>query len=245
MKRLVPAPWRLQLRLAQRYWRDWRSGLHRRLAARDPVPGQAAGLAPQLIVSQTPGTASGALLDNKLHNLGIAIARLETLVIHSGQVFSFWHAVGRPSVGAGYREGRTITGAALGTSVGGGLCQLSGMAYLLALQAGLQILERHPHSRDLYTDSTRFAPLGADATVVYGYKDLRFRNTGAVPIRLRCTLDAMGVRMALCAAEPLEVCEVEFLAEPLAGATRVRTQRRRVGARTPELLSCDDYPRLA
>ncbi|HTP30232.1 MAG TPA: VanW family protein, partial [Anaeromyxobacteraceae bacterium] len=37
--------------------------------------------------------------------------------------------------------------------------------------------ERHSHSIDLYTDSTRFAPLGADATVAYGRKDLRFENT--------------------------------------------------------------------
>ena len=29
---------------------------------------------------------------------------------------------------------------------------------------------------DIYTDETRYTPLGSDATVVYGYKDLRFKN---------------------------------------------------------------------
>lgn len=242
MKQLIPGAWRLQLRLAQRQWLDWRGGLHRRLAA--PGPASPADT-PRLSVTQGLGAATGALRDNKVHNLGIAAARLEALVIQPGEVFSFWHAVGRPSAQAGYREGRTITGAAVGTSVGGGLCQLSGMAYLLALRAGLRILERHPHSRDLYTDSTRFAPLGADATVVYAYKDLRFQNTGTVPLRLRFSVDATSVRMDLCAPAPLADCELEFLAEPLLGATRVRTRRRVGGASAPELLSCDDYPRLA
>lgn len=244
MKHLIPGPWRLQLRLTQRQWRDWRGGLLRHFAAHDPAASERAD-APQLSISQGLGSATGALLDNKLHNLGIAAARLETVVVHPGEVFSFWQAVGRPSARAGYREGRTITGAAVGTSVGGGLCQLSGMAYLLALQAGLKILERHPHSRDLYTDSTRFAPLGADATVVYGYKDLRFQNTGMAPIRLRCTLGATVVQMDLCASAPLAICEVEFVAQPLPSATRVQTLRRAGGAQAPELLSCDDYPRLA
>ncbi|PTT80298.1 vancomycin resistance protein [Pelomonas sp. HMWF004] len=198
-----------------------------------------------MTVSQGVGSATGALLDNKLHNLGLAAARIEKVVIHPGQVFSFWRAVGRPSAAAGYRAGRTITGAALGTSVGGGLCQLSGMAYVLALQAGLRILERHPHSRDLYTDVTRFAPLGADATVVYAYKDLRFLNTTGASLQLRGELGDGVVCLHLWASAPLKVHEVEFIAEACPGATRVRTLRRAVGTPVAEMLSCDDYPRLA
>lgn len=47
----------------------------------------------------------------------------------------------------------------------------------------MEILERHHHSLDIYKEQDRYTPLGADATVVYGYKDLRFRNPYAFPIR--------------------------------------------------------------
>ena len=43
-------------------------------------------------------------------------------------------------------------------------------------------MERHNHSVDIYEESERFTPLGSDATVVYGYKDLRIRNPYAFPV---------------------------------------------------------------
>jgi len=63
----------------------------------------------------------------------------------------------------------------LALDYGGGLCQLSGIIYHAVLEAGLEILERHPHSLDIYTATTRYTPLGSDAAVVYGHKDLRFK----------------------------------------------------------------------
>ncbi|RTL45597.1 MAG: vancomycin resistance protein [Burkholderiales bacterium] len=244
IKQWLPPAVRLQLRVAWRMGRDWRQGLPGRWASVDSDRPAADELAHRLTVRQGLGSAVGALRDNKVHNLGIAIHRVEAVVIQPGEVFSFWRTVGRPSARAGYLEGRTITGAAVGTTVGGGLCQLSGMVYLLALQAGLQILERHPHSRDLYTDSTRFAPLGADATVVYGYKDLRVVNTGPAPLRLRGEIGPDHVALSLCARAPLEDCELVFQREPLPDGTRVRTLRRRPPSTLPELLGVDDYPRL-
>lgn len=244
IRQWLPPGWRLQWRLARRLVQDWREGLAGCWAEPDGAPAPATELVPRLTVRQGLGAAVGPMRDNKVHNLGIAIGCIESIVIHPGQVFSFWRAVGRPSARAGYRAGRTITGEAVGATIGGGLCQLSGMVYLLALQAGLRILERHPHSRDLYTDSTRFAPLGADATVVYGYKDLRIVNTGPVALRLRCELGADHVQLALCAAAPLQACEVEFLRDATPDGTRVQTLRRRPGSAASEALGCDDYPRL-
>ena len=54
--------------------------------------------------------------------------------------------------------------------MGGGSCQLSGILYYLMLQAGLEAIERFPHSADIYTDETRFTLLGSDATVVIALK---------------------------------------------------------------------------
>jgi vancomycin resistance protein VanW len=42
---------------------------------------------------------------------------------------------------------------------------------------------------DLYTDETRFTPLGLDATVVYGHKDLRVKNKHPFPIYFDLIVD--------------------------------------------------------
>jgi vancomycin resistance protein VanW len=47
----------------------------------------------------------------------------------------------------------------------------------------LEVVERYNHSVDFYTDENRYTPIGCDATVVYGYKDLRIRNNLNRPIR--------------------------------------------------------------
>jgi vancomycin resistance protein VanW len=112
----------------------------------------------------------------KKHNLAIAISAINNITLQPNQIFSFWYLVGNPTIKKGYVKSRAISGNELKQEVGGGLCQLSGLVYYLALHAGLQIIERHHHSIDIYTDEERFTPLGSDATVVYGYKDLQFKN---------------------------------------------------------------------
>jgi vancomycin resistance protein VanW len=126
----------------------------------------------------------------KLHNLELARRRIGDLLIPPGGVFSFWHLVGPPGPKHGFRAGRSLLGGQLRVDYGGGLCQLSGAIYHLSLLAGLRVLERHPHSVDIYDDSTRHTPLGADATVAYGFKDLRVENTLPEPLCLQCELDA-------------------------------------------------------
>jgi len=68
-------------------------------------------------------------------------------------------------------------------SVGGGLCQLFGVLYNLALLSGCRILERHPHSIDAYGED-RYIPLGRDATITYPWKDICFQNPYKIPLRL-------------------------------------------------------------
>jgi vancomycin resistance protein VanW len=131
---------------------------------------------------------SNPFLANKVHNLCLAIAEIEQVVVYPGQVFSFWQIVGPPTRKRDYREGRNLINGVLKHDVGGGLCQLSGILYHTALVAGLKIVERHNHSVDFYEENERITPLGADATVAYGYKDLRFENGYDFAIRFRFEL---------------------------------------------------------
>jgi vancomycin resistance protein VanW len=77
-----------------------------------------------------------------------------------------------------FRDGETVT------AVGGGLCQLANLLVLLGIEAGMEILERHRHSLDLFPDADRTAPFGCGATVFYNYVDLRLRNVMDFPLLL-------------------------------------------------------------
>jgi vancomycin resistance protein VanW len=122
-------------------------------------------------------------------------------------------------------EGRTLVQGKLQAEVGGGLCQLSGLVYYLALQGGLKVLERYPHSVDIYTDETRFTPLGSDATVVYGYKDLRVVNSLSQPICFNVRVEADRVVGELWATQPIVPYEVMFTATPHGKGVEVLTTR--------------------
>jgi vancomycin resistance protein VanW len=163
---------------------------------------------------------------NKKHNLRLAVATFQNLPIHPGEIFSFWFYVGRPTEKAGYRVGINIIQGKLDFDVGGGLCQLSGLLYHLALAAGLEILERHPHSVDLYTDETRYTPLGADATTAFGYKDLRLKNSLDTPVCFRISIEDQSLVGSVCALKSLEAQEVIFRKEVLGRTEVVETLRK-------------------
>jgi len=153
------------------------------------------------------GSASVA---NKLHNLNIAISRLNHVMVAPGQVFSFWKLIGNPSQKNGYLKSRAIVGNALQEETGGGLCQLSGLIYFLALHAGLTVMERHAHSLDIYTDEERFTPLGSDATVAFGYKDLRLVNPYSFAICFSFQLTTERLLGTISAAEQITACSIGF-----------------------------------
>lgn len=116
------------------------------------------------------------LYQNKIHNLKLGKEKIETYLIRPNETFSFWKAIGKPTEKNGYKKGRNIINGVLSEDIGGGLCQLSGIIYHTALIAGLKITERFNHTVDIYKEDERLSPLGTDATVVFGYKDLRIKN---------------------------------------------------------------------
>ena len=244
MKKFIPPTWKVNAKIFQRYIADRSTGRWRQLANDRTATSVQSDFLPQLILTQPLGSMAAHHLERKKHNLTLAIQKLQDVVILPGQIFSFWHLVGNPTAKAGYVEGRTITGAGLATSVGGGLCQLSGMLYFLALRSGLTIVERHPHSKDIYTDATRFAPLGSDATVVYGYKDLQLQNHLSSPICFRFFMTEQEIQACLCSPEAIAEVQVEFRSKPLESATHVETIRYTQTNGEMELVSSDLYPKL-
>lgn len=203
--RLLPTSLRLFLRISQRRCADFMSGRYRIMAAiRGPMGNMPAAIHLQQAIM------GGDAAANKLQNLQLAIAQLQGLVLHPGQIFSFWHCVGQPSDKKGYQKSRSIVQGQVVAETGGGLCQLSGLLYLLALKAGLTITERHAHSLDIYQETERFAPLGSDATVAFGYKDLRFINTLPHPIQLQFHVSPQLLSGGIASPSPITEQNIHF-----------------------------------
>ena len=127
----------------------------------------------------------------KIHNLRLAIQRLNGVEVQANRVLSFWKQIGRASRLKGYARGRELREGCLIASVGGGLCQLSNALYETAVRAGLEIVERHPHSKVI---PGSLAEKGLDATVFWNYVDLRVRSHHAFRVEAFLTADSLVVR---------------------------------------------------
>ena len=173
------------------------------------------------------------VLEAKLANLRLGASCLDGSVLEPGGRWSFWHRVGRPSSGRGFAAGRNLVDGRLVKQLGGGLCQLSSLLYHLALLGGVEVDERHAHSLDIYREEDRFTPLGADATVVWGVKDLRLRNPHPFAVSIACRVEGTRLVGELRGEGELPWRAVDFVCNP-AGAGRVRVWTVVDGARVRE-----------
>jgi hypothetical protein len=125
-------------------------------------------------------------------NILLSAAAIDNKSVAPGQVFSFNQVVGERTEERGFQNGWMFEQGKLVRGTGGGICLVATGIYNAALLSGLGVVERHPHS-----GYVRYAPAGCDASVVYGLKDLQFRNTTAKPILLHVDYheDKIGVQI--------------------------------------------------
>ena len=96
--------------------------------------------------------------------------------LQPGETFSFNNIVGERTSERYFRPAPEIVSGTMQEGYGGGVCQASSTLYQAALCAGLEIVERRPHS-----EKVKYAELGQDATVFLDKKnkrnkDFRFKN---------------------------------------------------------------------
>lgn len=124
------------------------------------------------------------LQKNKAVNIKLASARINGIVIHPGEEFSFWRAVGKTTKRKGYRDGRIILGDKLIAGLGGGLCNLGNTIHLLILHSPLTVTEFHSHSDALAPDHGKRVPFSSGTSVSYNYIDYRFKNNTQQDVQL-------------------------------------------------------------
>lgn len=144
------------------------------------------------------GTQDRQLELGKVQNLRVAGQCLNGLYIPAGGLFSFWAHVGRCTKRKRYVPGRQLQEGCFVPDIGGGICQLSNALYDVALQAGFEIVERHPHTRIVPGSA---AELDRDATVAWNHIDLRFRP--AQSIRLSVNLTSHDLEVSIWSDGPV------------------------------------------
>lgn len=121
---------------------------------------------------------------NKATNISLAGSKINGIIIHPEEVFSFWRVVGKTSKRRGYKEGRIIEKNRLVAGIGGGLCNLGNAIHLLVLHSPLQVIEFHKHSDALAPDEGKRVPFSAGTSVCYNHIDYRFKNTTDQDVQL-------------------------------------------------------------
>ncbi len=132
------------------------------------------------------------------HNIRQSAQALHGVILPPGQQLSFNSLIGPRTRERGYVPAPAFMTANTVTSVGGGICQVSSALYGAALQAGLEIVERHAHVAPV--DSV---PPGLDATVWFGVADLRLHNPYPYPIQIEAHTDNTALTLRLRASTPV------------------------------------------
>lgn len=117
---------------------------------------------------------------NRVYNIKLASSRTNNYVMVSGEVFSLLSALGDFTRDSGYKEAFVLYNGELEPQFGGGSCQIASTLYNAALLSGLDIVERHNHG--IYFT---IYPLGRDASIYSGSRDLRFMNNTLHPVYIK------------------------------------------------------------
>jgi hypothetical protein len=149
--------------------------------ASDPVP-----LPPPNDFPVERGAFSTTMIGSqpaRTHNVMLAAMALDSTVLEPGAELSFNQTVGPRTAERGYRVAPVILREERQLQLGGGICQVASTLFAASLLAGLTVIERSRHSSPV-----DYIALGEDATIAWGFKDLKVRNDLDEPVRLRVEL---------------------------------------------------------
>ncbi|MCL6477705.1 MAG: VanW family protein [Peptococcaceae bacterium] len=113
----------------------------------------------------------------RVNNIARAVSQIGDTLIGPGEIFSLSRHISPIDERGGYQKAPVIIDNQLVDDYGGGICQVATTLYGAVLLSGLEIVERHPHSRPV-----KYVPPGLDATVAEGLMDFRFKNIYSRPV---------------------------------------------------------------
>ena len=158
---------------------------------------------PDIISTYTTYYASGT---NRGQNIELCANAINDIVIMPGEIFSFNSTIGVTTPEKGYLKAGSYANGQLVESYGGGACQVSSTLYNAVLYANLEVVERHNHSAVV-----SYVAKGRDATVAYGVKDFKFKNSRNYAIKI--SAESVGGRLQIDIKGIKEKDEYEVIIE--------------------------------
>lgn len=131
----------------------------------------------------------------RVNNIKLASIALDQKIILPGETFSFNETVGPTTKERGYQISKVIVDGKESKGYGGGVCQVSSTLFNMAQMAGLKIIERHPHTKEV-----EYIGEGKDAATSYGGVDLKFVNTYPFPVKINTYIYENSINVHLLPA---------------------------------------------
>ena len=171
--------------------------------------------------------------ENRNGNLRKACGMLDGLVLQPGQELSYNEALGPRTKELGWLPAPAYSGTKLVDSPGGGICQVSSTLYLASVYSELTIVERRNHGYPV-----SYIPLGMDATVSWGFADLKIRNDSPMPGKIQAEESDGYVRISILGTETRDYnVEMSYTV----GGRYVRTYMSKIDKETGEVISKEPY----
>lgn len=129
----------------------------------------------------------------RMNNLNIVCSKISGVVVAPGEEFSYNAVAGPYDKSHGFGKATVLLGN--GKEIqgyGGGVCQVSSTLYNAVKDIGVEITERHNHSKDVH-----YVPKNQDATVSYGSLDFKFINRNNYPIRIQASANKQNVTVEI------------------------------------------------
>jgi vancomycin resistance protein YoaR len=121
-------------------------------------------------------------------NVGRAAEYLNGTILEPGETFSMNETIKERTPANGYTEGYIISGGRFREDLGGGVSIITTATWTAGFYAGLERVEQHPHG--LYISRYK---AGLEATVAWGYLDLKMRNDTGNGVLITATRYSDGV----------------------------------------------------
>ncbi len=191
----------------------------------EPNPSRAELEASAILLAECTTSLEGSS-GSRNNNVNLALGYFNFLEVEPGETVSFNKLVGKRTKKNGYFEAPEFAGATVVTGVGGGVCQASTTVYGAVIRAGLEIVERYPH-----TMTVAYVKASQDAAVTNDDKDLRFKNNTESTLYFFASTDSRK-----------ETATVKIYGKPLNSNARIDivTEVRQTDIRTTEVLYQED-----
>lgn len=123
-------------------------------------------------------------VEGRTKNIQISADAINQYVLGPGDQFSFNKVVGERTKERGYEEALEIVNKEFVLGIGGGICQTSSTLFNAIDAAGLEVVHRYTHSRDV-----GYVASGRDATVSWGGPDFVFVNSLDQPVMIKAEVN--------------------------------------------------------